>query len=125
MDNSFKNTEKLYRAVFPPGVADIFWKRDGSISSAAFADPNGLTVDRGDYRNDEEVVSAMRKKFTGHIISLYVKNCTDIDAVVLYKPSRSNKYHSEIHGSESCVLLSKSQRRYLAVNAQILTPRPI
>lgn len=67
----------------------------------------------------------MRKKFTGHIIFLYVKNCTDIDAVVLYKPPRSNKYHSEIHGSESNVLLSKSQRRYLATKAQILTPRPI
>ena len=125
MDNSFKNTEKLYRAVYPPEVADIFWKRDGSISSAAFADPSGLSVDRGNYRSDEEVVTEMRKKFAGHIISLYVKNCTDIKAVVQYKPSRSNKYHSEIHGSESSALLSKSQRRYLAVNAHILTPRPI
>ena len=114
MDNTFQNTEKLYRAVYPPEVADIFWKKDGSISSAAFADPKGLSVERGDYRKDNDVISSMRKKFSGHIISLYVKNCTDTGAVVIYTPSRTNIYHSEIHGNEKTALLSKSQRRYLA-----------
>ena len=125
MDDSFRNSEKLYRAVYPPEVADIFWKRDGSVSSAAFADPNGLSVDRGDYREDETVIASMRKRFNGHILFLYVKNCIDINAVVLYKPSRTNRYHCEIHGGNSSVLLSKSQRRYLAQCATILTPRPL
>ncbi|MBQ6639059.1 MAG: hypothetical protein IKN45_00285 [Lachnospiraceae bacterium] len=125
MDNTFQNTEKLYRAVYPPEVADIFWKKDGSISSAAFADPKGLSVERGDYRKDNDVISSMRKKFSGHIISLYVKNCTDTGAVVIYTPSRTNIYHSEIHGNEKTALLSKSQRRYLANHAVILTPRPL
>lgn len=125
MDNTFQNTEKLYRAVYPPEVADIFWKKDGSISSAAFADPKGLSVERGDYRKDNDVISSMRKKFSGHIISLYVKNCTDTGAVVIYTPSRTNFYHSEIHGNEKTALLSKSQRRYLANHAVILTPRPL
>ena len=125
MDNTFQNTEKLYRAVYPPEVADIFLKKDGSISSAAFADPKGLSVERGDYRKDNDVISSMRKKFSGHIISLYVKNCTDTGAVVIYTPSRTNIYHSEIHGNEKTALLSKSQRRYLANHAVILTPRPL
>ncbi len=125
MDNTFQNTEKLYRAVYPPEVADIFWKKDGSISSAAFADPKGLSVERGDYRKDNDVISSMRKKFSGHIISLYVKNCTDTGAVVIYTPSRTNIYHSEIHGNKKTALLSKSQRRYLANHAVILTPRPL
>ncbi len=125
MDNTFQNTEKIYRAVYPPEVADIFWKKDGSISSAAFADPKGLSVERGDYRKDNDVISSMRKKFSGHIISLYVKNCTDTGAVVIYTPSRTNIYHSEIHGNEKTALLSKSQRRYLANHAVILTPRPL
>lgn len=125
MDNTFQNTEKLYRAVYPPEVADIFWKKDGSISSAAFADPKGLSVERGDYRKDNDVISSLRKKFSGHIISLYVKNCTDTGAVVIYTPSRTNIYHSEIHGNEKTALLSKSQRRYLANHAVILTPRPL
>ena len=125
MDKSFKNTEKVYRAVYPPEIADIFWKIDGSISSAAFADPKGLSVDRGDYRTDEEVLTTMRSRFNGHIVSLYVKNCTDVKALVKYLPSRSNRYHSEIHGSDSMPLLSKSQRRHLAKSAVILTPRPL
>ncbi len=125
MDENFKSTEKLYRAVYPPEIADIFWKADGSISSAAFADPKGLSVDRGDYRTDKEVVSSMMKRFKGHIFSLYVKNCVDAGASVFYKPSEANIYHSEIHGSETSPLLTKSQRRLLARNAVILTPRPL
>lgn len=125
MDDRFENTEKLYRAVYPPQVADIFWKRDGSISSAAFADPKGLSVDRGGGRSDEEAVADMRGRFAGHIISLYVKNCRDCKAVVRYMPSRQNRYHSQIHGGDDTILLSKSQRRALAKCAVILTPRPL
>lgn len=125
MDNNFEKTEKLYRAVYPPEIADIFWKIDGSVSSAAFADPNGLSVDRGDYWDDCDVISDMRRRFKGHIISLYVKNCYDTGAIVRYLPSKSNIYHSEIHGSESSVLLSKSQRRFLAQRTIVLTPRPL
>ncbi len=42
MDESFNINEKLYRAVYPPEVMQMYWKRDGSVSSAAFADPHGL-----------------------------------------------------------------------------------
>ncbi len=125
MDNTFRNTEKLYRAIYPPEVADIFWKRDGSISSAAFADPKGLSVDRGYSRSEEEVLSDIQSRFRGHIVSLYVKNCVDTGAVVRNTPSGSNPYHSEIHGSDTCPLLSKAQRRFLAGKAVILTPRPL
>lgn len=125
MNNAFKNTEKLYRAVYPPEVADIYWKRDGSISSAAFADPRGLSVDRGNYRSDEDVISFMRNRFSGHIISFFVKDCADVNAQVVYLPSKTNVYHSEVHGSKSSLLLSKSQRRSLSRAAVIITPRPL
>ena len=98
----------------------MFWKKDGSVSSAAFADAKGLSVNRGNFRPDEEVISEMEKHFQGHILSLYVKNCFDIGAVVKYLPSKNNPYHSEIHGSESTPLLSKSQRRFLAQKAVII-----
>ncbi len=125
MDDRFENTEKLYRAVYPPEINEIFWKTDGTVSSAAFADPRGLSVDRGDYRCDEDVINEMRTRFKGHIISFYVKNCTDAGASVFYRPSHSDPYHSEIHGSPSSPLLSKSQRFHLAKNAIVLTPRPL
>ena len=125
MNDTFSPAEKLYHAVYPPEVAELYWKKDGSVSSAAFADPRGLSVDRGDQRADETVISSMRKRFSGHILSLYVKNCLDTDALVRYLPSVSNPYHSEIHGSETDPLLSRSQRRHLARCAVILTPRPL
>jgi hypothetical protein len=120
MDNTFRIDEKLYRAIYPPEVVDMFWRKDGTISSAAFADPKGLSVDRGDYREDEVVVEDLKRRFVGRIISLYVKNCYDIGAVVRYLPSKNNMYHSEIHGSETVVLLSKPQRLYLARKARVI-----
>ena len=98
MDNSFKNDEKLYRAVYPPNISSMYWKSDGSVSSAAFADPNGLSVERGYYRKDEDVVSAMQMRFTGSIIRVYVKNCRDIGAEVRY-PVIQNP--TQIPGRES------------------------
>ncbi len=62
----------------------------------------------------------VESRFDGHIISLYVKNCLDTGAIVEYLPSRSNMYHSEIHGSPTNLLLSKSQRRFLARKAVIV-----
>ena len=120
MDNTFRIDEKLYRAIYPPEVVEMFWRKDGTISSAAFADPKGLSVDRGDFREDEVVVEDLKRRFVGRIISLYVKNCYDMGAVVRYLPSRNNLYHSEIHGSETVALLSKPQRLYLARKARII-----
>ena len=117
MDDSFNNDERLYRAVYPPEVAVMYWKSDGSVSSAAFADPKGLSVDRGDYRSDEAVAADIHRRFEGEIIRVYVKHCNDIGASVYYKPSHRNPYHSEIHGSDKEVLLSKQQRVYLARRA--------
>lgn len=120
MDNTFPNSEKLYRAIYPPEMVAMFWKKDGTLSSAAFADPRGLSVDRGNFRTDKEVALEMSKRFIGRIVSLYVKSCRDIGAVVRYCPSGTNKYHSEIHGNETTALLSKSQRRYLAKKANLV-----
>lgn len=119
MNQDFASDEKLYRAVYPKSVASMFWKNDGTISSAAFADKKGLSVDRGNYRKDEEVVADIRKRLVGSIVSVTVGQCMDVDAEVLYLPSKNNPYHSEIHGDNETVLLSKHQRRYLAINAKL------
>ncbi len=117
MDNSFELGERLYRAVYPPEVAEMFWRKDGTISSAAFADAKGLSVDRGDHREDSEVIASMNDRFSGHIVRFYVKNCNDIGAKLYYRPSKSNPYHSEVHGSDTVALLSKQQRLYLSRRA--------
>ena len=120
MNDVFKKSERLYRAVYPPEINSMYWKKDGSVSSAAFADPKGLSVDRGDGREDEEVVADMSMRFAGSIIRVYVKNCLDVGAVVRYLPGKNNSYHSEIHGSNTKPLLSKSQRYHLAQKAIVV-----
>lgn len=118
MNNSFPDDEKLYRAVLPPDYAKMFWKENGSLSSAAFSDPKGLSVERGDFRGDEVVIAGMKKFFRGCIVSVTAKQCRNVDAVIKYLPTKRSNYHSEIHGSESKKLLSKPQRRALALNAK-------
>ena len=120
MNDTFSMDEKLYRAVWPPEIYELFWRRDGSVSSAAFADPKGLSVDRGDYRSDADVISDMNKRFTGRIIRSYVKNCMDTGCLVRYLPSKKNPFHCEIHGSEKTVLLSKQQRFNLSKKAVVV-----
>ena len=39
----------------PPEVTDTFWRKAGAVSSAAFAEVKGLSVDSGDYKADTEV----------------------------------------------------------------------
>ena len=46
MGKDFTKNEKLYRAVYPPEISEIYWRTDGTVSSAAFADPKGLSVDK-------------------------------------------------------------------------------
>ena len=120
MDDIFSPEESLYRAIYPPEIVSMFWRKDGTISSAAFADAKGLSVDRGYFRSDSEVIASMRKRFTGIIISLYVIDCLAVKAIVRYLPSKQNPYHSEIHGNNKEPLLTKSQRLYLSRRATIV-----
>ena len=111
MDSMFEEKEKLYRAVLPRFIYD---KKDGHISSAAFKDSKGLSVDRGYYRADSVVIGAMRKKLRGSIVSVTVGQCHEINAIVKYCPSQTNDYHSEIHGGKDRIVLSDSQSKHLA-----------
>lgn len=120
MDSNFTDDELLYRAVYPPEHSKMFWKDDGHVSSVAFLDKNGLSFERGDFRATEDVVSEMKKSFIGRIISVSVKLCREVNANVLYKPTKRSIYHTEIHGSPNIPLLSPSQRRYLSLHCDVV-----
>lgn len=120
MDNVFVNSEKLYRAVYPQNVRPNFWKENGQISSAVFKKKDGISVERGYFRTDDEVIEEMKKFFPENsYISVNVGQCKQVDAVVKYLPTARSKYHSEIHGSEERVVLSPSQAKHLAKVAKI------
>ena len=117
MTDTFKDDEKLYRAVLPNGM---YWKENGKLSSAAFLDRKGLSVDRGNYRPDEEAVRDIRHHLQGSVMSVTVEDCRTVEASVLYRPSRRNIYHSEVHGGTERPPLSPRQRKYLANAAALL-----
>ncbi len=120
MDNNFSENESLYRAVYPPEMNRMYWKDEEHISSAVFLDKKGLSVERGNFRADDEVVKEMKNSFIGKIIAVTVKQCLNVNAHVVYKPTRRSHYHSEIHGSEKHIMLSPSQRRFLAANSRLV-----
>lgn len=120
MNNSFEESESLYRAVYPPEVNRMFWKDEEHVSSAVFLDKKGLSVERGNFRSDEEVINNMKKTFIGKIISVTVGQCLEVNASVLYKPTKRSAYHTEIHGNKRHIILSPSQRRFLSRNCRII-----
>lgn len=122
MDNTFDESEFLYRAVYPPEVNKMYWKDEKHISSAVFLDKKGVSVERGNFRSDENVVLEMKKFFIGRIIAITAGHCNKVNAKVLYKPTKRSVYHSEIHGGEKHIVLTPSQRHFLAANSRMLEP---
>ena len=110
MDYNFSSDESLYRAINP---ANGFWKPNGSLSSAAFKDnKGGLSVDRGNYRQDSEVVIDMKQRLKGSIVKFSVEDCLNIEARVQYDPNEEDQYHSLVLGKDK-ISLSGSQARKL------------
>lgn len=120
MNNTFSEDEKLYRAVYPPAMNQMFWKDDNHVSSAVFLDKKGLSVERGNHRSDETVVSDMKKSFIGRIIYITAALCKKVNIQILYKPTKRSIYHSELHGGNSHIILSSSQRRFLSENCTLI-----
>lgn len=120
MNNIFNPAECLYRAIMPSKPNMLFMKDDGSVSSALYKDPNGCSVDRGNYRNDNDVVADMQKRLVGNIAKFSVKTCNEADILIKYLPENNDIYHSELHRDINRKLLSKSQAKFLAKNSTVL-----
>ena len=116
MNNRFYDNELLLRAVYPPNKKSLFWI-NGRMSSAALKDKRGLSVSRTYDRSKDEAVCWMRSHYEGVITSISVTSCNEAHAFLLYCPSKDNKYHSEIHGSPTQIVLSDVQAKYLAKRA--------
>jgi hypothetical protein len=113
MDQHFPDDEKLYRAVFP---AFLLVKENGKVSSAAFKDKRGMSVLRGDGRDDTAVDEELHRKlgFDKKTAVFTAFHCRQVEAVPIYKPSSMSKYHSEVHGSCTEKVLNSVQRKHLA-----------
>lgn len=120
MNEKFDDSEFLLRAVLPANRKPYFWKQNGKLSSAALKDKNGLSVDRTYDRTIEDAAATTRLNLHGTIASISVPSCNEVHAFLSYCPSARNRYHSEIHGSKTKILLSDEQAFLLAQKAILL-----
>ena len=108
MNATFDDTEKLLRAVWPPNRKPDFWV-NGRLSSAALKDPKGLSVDRTYDRALSVAIEFMKTRLHGYIVSFPVPACNFAQVYLRYLPSKTDPYHSEIHGSKTEIILSDEQ----------------
>lgn len=111
MQSDFYRGEKFYRAVLP---IETFIKEDGTITSGAFKDPQGLSVDRQFNRDDKDAIEYIKNHKKGYICSFTKEDCDKQDIHYEYCPVEGNVFHSEIHNSPTKKLLSRSKCKYLA-----------
>lgn len=111
MDDTFKDEEKLYRAVVPK---DMYFKENGTLTSAAFKDSSGCSVDRGDNRTDEEAAIFMKKNLEGEIYRIQVSNCREKEIHIQYEPEEENPYHSALYKNSAKEKMTQGQCKHLA-----------
>lgn len=105
--------------------------KTGRITSSVFKSSKGLSVDRQWYRNIEDVANELRMRFAKNkdkppedfcIISVTKSDCDEVGVVCVYKPSRNNEYHAEIHESQTQTKISQSHARALVLLSKIEIP---
>ena len=118
MDETFTSDEKLYR-----GLHAIWIEEDDSVSSAAFKDSGGVSVDRDGGRKEQNCIErrvGALPNITG-IGRLTCEEVEDCGAFPKYLPVEGNEFHSEIHDSaEQVQIKSRSKSRKLASKCQLV-----
>ena len=114
----FDNSEILYRAVLP---SKDFWKQDGTVSSGAFKDSNGLSTDRSLDRPPDICIKFldMHKNKPGGIVSFPVDICPARGIILVHDPVCDNDFHTLVLGGESRKILTSGQAKHLAKHARI------
>lgn len=118
MDDKFDSNEILYRGLHKMWIED-----NDSVSSAAFKDSGGISVDRDGGRDEQKCIDRMLNALP-QIVGVCRLTCGDVeacDAKPVYRPFAENPYHSEIHDSvEQIKIKSKSKAKKLANKSQIV-----
>jgi|GEM_PF-540087 len=101
-----KNHEYLYRGV----VLNNWDLINNRISSAAFKDTGGASVDRDGGREESECIkNLLQVKDFKAICKIKAEIVRSYGAIILYKPIKSNIFHSEIHDSTERIQMRGSK----------------
>lgn len=117
--DSVSGQESLYRAIKPN---PDFWKSvENRPSSALFKDSFGVSVDRDGNRNEKDILTQFKTRFSNlrGVAKLKAQDCLDLKCRLVPKPKRNNIYHSLMLG-ETDVELKNKQARKLAKTCQFL-----
>lgn len=111
------DNEYLYR-----GIIEKFWDfKNNRVSSAAFKDSKGVSVDRSADRAECDCITYLqKKKHFFAITKIQVIEVKKNDAVVKYCPLSDNPYHSEIHNSEDKVSLTKGKASRISRTSKVV-----
>ena len=116
LSSAFNDNEYLIRAVYPPSKKAIYWNRNNKVSPVAFRDDKGLSVNRSGNETKDYIVNFSKERLDGLMYSATVKICQEFDIFICYKPSYTNIYHTELHGSSTSLPLTHLQSVKLANN---------
>lgn len=122
----FKKDEKLFRKIPNSPLFFAETEEGKRISSAAFKDSKGCSVDRQLDRDENLVRKQMYEKFKESssgiraIADVTYSQCLDVAAVVKELPENDNEYHCEIHSSNEKIQLTPGQAKKLANNANVV-----
>ena len=115
MDERFLPTELLFRSAKPD--LEMYWKPDGTPTSAVFKDSWGTSVDRDGGRTPDEAADFLSARKPGTILYVTVSACYEYGTFVRYCPTDDNPWHSQIQRSEDEPELTTSQAKRLARSA--------
>ena len=109
--------ENLYR-----GIHSTQWNEEESRpSSAAFKDRRGLSVDRCNLRDEEDVINfLLSKKPHRGIVKISVPYARELPSMVVYAPVDGNIYHSELHNDEDKLELARGKAKRLAKDSEVV-----
>lgn len=109
----------VFRALHPKRA---FEKPNGTVSSAAFKDSNGLSVEIDGGRGDFMVINTMHSYLSGNIVKIGVSICNAYD-VEIYNDYSPNKYHRLLlnkQRAEGDYCLTQEQCDALAENCELI-----
>ena len=112
--DAIEDNEMLYRAVrksYPDGF------KNGKATPALFLDPDGASVDRDGERDESVIIDILKNRFKNYntAVKIQAGTCREIGTYPIPKPTK-NKYHAEIHESETEVEISLLKATQLALS---------
>ncbi len=119
MEDTIGKDEFLYR-----GIHEIWITKEDNnrISSAAFKQASGCSVDRDGGRKKEDCISRLLGlKDFGAVCRIVNYEVSQSGAVSVYCPSKTNIYHTEIRDSPEKIEISSNKKlHYLVQHSEIV-----